>query len=140
MLVYKDYIAHKLGKSILLDTREADSYFGIESDFLSAGNGHIPTSKLLPAPWIWTKAEDQSKEVSWLSWRDARQVAEMASAILGGNKEKEIIVYCGAGGFASPVFFILSEQLGYMNVKFYDGSMQDWTADPDAPVVKYRYE
>ncbi len=140
MFVRKDYIEAKLGKSILVDTREANSYFGIEKDFLSAGEGHIPTSKLLSATWIWTHTEPQSEVATWLSWRDALEVGEMATAILGGNKEKEIIVYCGAGGYASPVYYILSEQLGYMNVKFYDGSMQEWTADPNAPVVKYKYE
>ena len=140
MFVQKGYIETRLGKSILVDTREADNYFGIEKDFTSARSGHIPTSKVLPAPWVWVSAGDQSEEATWLSWRDALEMGEMAAAILGENKDKEIIVYCGAGGYASPVFFILSEQLRYSNVKFYDGSMQEWTADPDAPVVKYRYE
>jgi len=140
MFVQKDYIESKLGKSILLDTREPNSYFGIERDFLSAGDGHIPTSKLLSATWIWTNPQQQSDAASWLSWRDVLEVAEMASTILGNNKDEEIIVYCGAGGYASPVYFILAEQLGYTNVKFYDGSMQEWTADPEAPVVRYKYE
>lgn len=140
IFVQKAYVEAKLGKSILVDTREANAYFGIERGFLSAGEGHIPTSKLLPALWIWTNSEDQAGEPTWLSWMDAPKIGEMATAILGENKEMEIIVYCGAGGYASPVYFILSEQLKYKNVKFYDGSMQDWTADPDAPVVKYKYE
>ncbi len=140
MFVQKDYIEAKLGRSLLLDTREANSYFGIERDFLSAGEGHIPTSKLLSATWIWNNSEQQSEAATWLSWRDAIEVGEMASAILGEDKDKEIIVYCGAGGYASPVYFLLAKQLGYTNVKFYDGSMQEWTADPDAPVVKYKYE
>lgn len=140
IFVQKNYIEAQLGKSILVDTREANAYFGIEKDFLSAGEGHIPTSKLLSAPWVWTISEDQAEEAEWLSWMDASKISEMAAAILGENKEKEIIVYCGAGGYASPVYFILSEQLKYKNVKFYDGSMQEWSADPDAPVVKYKYE
>jgi len=140
IFVQKKYIETKLGKSILVDTREANAYFGIEKDFLSAGEGHIPTSKLLSAPWIWTKSENQPEEATWLSWIDASKIGEMATAILGKNKDEEIIVYCGAGGYACPVYFVLSEQLNYNNVKFYDGSMQEWTADPDAPVVKYKYE
>lgn len=140
IFVQKKYIESKLGKSILVDAREANAYFGIEKDFLSAGEGHIPTSKLLSAPWVWTNSEDQAGEVTWLSWIDASKIGEIATAILGENKDEEIIVYCGAGGYACPVYFLLSEQLKYKNVKFYDGSMQDWTANPDAPVVKYKYE
>jgi len=140
IFVQKEYIEAQLGKSILVDTREANAYFGIEEDFLSTGEGHIPTSKLLSAPWVWTNSGDQAEEANWLSWMDALEIAEMAATILGVNKEKEIIVYCGAGGYACPVYFILSEQLKYKNVKFYDGSMQEWTTDPDAPVVKYKYE
>lgn len=140
IFVLKEYVEAKIGKSMLVDTREPNAYFGIEKDFLSAGEGHIPGSKLLSAPWIWTNPEDQPEEATWLSWMDASTIDEMATAIVGDNKEKEIIVYCGAGGYASPVYYILSEQLEYKNVKFYDGSMQEWTADPDAPVVKYKYE
>ena len=140
IFVQKKYIEDRLGKSILVDTREANAYFGLEKGFLSTSEGHIPTSKLLSAPWIWTRSGDQPEEVKWLSWKDASKIDEIASAILGEDKEKEIIVYCGAGGYASPVYYILSEQLNYKNVKFYDGSMQEWTADPDAPVVKYKYE
>jgi len=29
---------------------------------------------------------------------------------------------------------------GYKNVKIFDGSAQEWTADPDAPVVLYQWE
>ena len=35
---------------------------------------------------------------------------------------------------------ILSQMLGYKNVKSYDGSMQDWGKDPNTPVVKYRWQ
>jgi thiosulfate/3-mercaptopyruvate sulfurtransferase len=54
--------------------------------------------------------------------------------------EEEIIDYCGVGGYASPVWFLLTQVVGYTNVKFYDGSMQEWTADPEAPVTKYKYQ
>lgn len=140
MFVQKDYIETRLGKSILVDTREANAYFGMEKDFSSTRDGHIPTAKVLPALWVWESSDNQSEEATWVSWKDAVEVSEMAASILGRNMEKEIIVYCGAGGYASPVYYLLSEQLGYTNVKFYDGSMQEWTNDPDAPVVKYKYE
>jgi 3-mercaptopyruvate sulfurtransferase SseA len=35
---------------------------------------------------------------------------------------------------------VLTQLAGYKNVKIFDGSMEVWTADPKAPVVKYRYQ
>ena len=61
----------------------------------------------------------------------------MASAVIGEDASEEIIAYCGVGGYASSLWFVLHEVLGYTDVKIYDGSMQEWTADPEAPLVKY---
>lgn len=35
---------------------------------------------------------------------------------------------------AGAWWFLLMEVLGYKNVKNYDGSMEEWTKDPAAPV------
>ena len=51
----------------------------------------------------------------------------MAWKVIGWNRYKEIIAYCGVGGYASTTYFILKEVLGYPNVKFYDGSAREWT-------------
>ena len=53
---------------------------------------------------------------------------------------EEIIDYCGVGEYASPVWYLLTQVVRYKNVKFYDGSMQEWTSDPNTPVTKYKYE
>jgi thiosulfate/3-mercaptopyruvate sulfurtransferase len=140
IFVQKDYVEEKLGKSVLVDTREADSYFGIERDLSTKRPGHIPTSKLLPAPWFWTTLKSESEEKTILIWKDMETIREIAGTVLGEFQDDEIIIYCGVGGYASPVYFLLTEVMGYRNVKFNDGSMQEWTADPGAPVAKYKYE
>ena len=140
MFVSKDYVAERIGKSILVDTRDADVYFGIGQDPTSQKAGHIPGSKVLPAPWFWTRTDVGEKEKSCLMWKSISKINEIGLAVLGENGDREIIIYCGVGGYASPVFFVLTEVIGYRNVKFYDGSMQEWTADPEAPVTKYRYQ
>lgn len=140
MFVSKDYVEENIGKSILLDTREADSYFGIKQDPSSLRPGHIPTSKLLPAPWFWTTLKDKGGAETYLMWKDNSTINEIALTVLGDKMNAEIIVYCGVGGYASPVYYVLTEVVGYTNVKFYDGSTQEWTADPDAPLTKYKYE
>jgi thiosulfate/3-mercaptopyruvate sulfurtransferase len=70
----------------------------------------------------------------------------MAAGVVGrqvcgwwGCLPREIIVYCGVGGYASTNYFVLSEVLGYENVKIYDGSAQEWTW-ADNPVNLYEWE
>lgn len=45
-----------------------------------------------------------------------------------------VIAYCNTGQAAATDWFVLSEILGRPGVTLYDGSMSDWTQDPDRPV------
>ncbi len=140
IFISKEYVENNLGKTTLIDTRDCDTYFGLGTDYSSKRAGHIPTAKVLPAPWFWRTAKAENGEFSYLVWKDAEEIKEIALTVLGENMDEEIIDYCGVGGYASPVWFLLTQVVGYTNVKFYDGSMQEWTSDPEAPVVKYKYE
>jgi thiosulfate/3-mercaptopyruvate sulfurtransferase len=140
IFVSRDYVEGKVGKSTLVDTREADTYYGIGHDPSSKRAGHIPTSKNLPAPWFWAANVDKAVVTTCMTWKDTSAIREIALTVLGKDGDEEIIIYCGVGGYASPVYYVLTEVIGYTNVKFYDGSMQEWTADPEAPVTKYKYE
>jgi thiosulfate/3-mercaptopyruvate sulfurtransferase len=140
MFVTKDYVEKKIGKSTIVEAREADIYFGLVQEPWTARAGHIPSAKDLPAPWFWTFAQDKKGAITYGTWKDANVIREMALAVLGENASKEIIVYCGVGGYASVDWFALTQMIGYTNVKFYDGSMQEWSADPEAQVIKYRYQ
>jgi thiosulfate/3-mercaptopyruvate sulfurtransferase len=135
MFVSKEYVQDKIGKSIIADARDADVYFGVRlEETWTSRLGHIPSAKSLPAPWLWTFAEGVG------TYKNIDELREMASGIIGKDASKEIIVYCGVGGYASTAWFVLQEVLGYTNVKVYDGSAQEWTRDPEAPVVRYRWE
>lgn len=139
MFVSKDYVEKKIGKSIIVDARDADVYFGVtlEADWTSY-EGHIPSAKCLPTPWLWTFVEVDGVEVG--IYKDTDVLREMASGVVGWHGFfKEIIAYCGVGGYASTTYFVLSEVLGYKNVKIYDGSAQEWTL-LGAPVVLYKWE
>jgi len=140
MFVTKDYVEKKIGKSTIVEAREADIYFGIIQEPWTVRAGHIPSAKDLPAPWFWTFAKDKEGAITYGTWKDGDVIREMALAVLGEDASEEIIVYCGVGGYAGPVWFALTQMIGYTNVKIYDGSMQEWSADPNAPVVKYRYQ
>ena len=140
MFVQKDYVEKKIGKCTILEAREADIYFGIIKEPWTARAGHIPSAKDLPAPWFWSFTKNKEGVISYGTWKETNEIREMALAVLGEDASQEIIVYCGVGGYASPVWFALTQMIGYTNVKLYDGSMQEWSADPNVQVIKYRYQ
>ena len=140
MFVKKDYVEGKIGKSTIAEAREADIYFGIIQEPWTQRAGHIPSAKCLPSPWFWTFEKDKNGVIKYGTWKDINAAREMASAVLGKDTSQEIIVYCGVGGYASPLYYVLTQGIGYKNVKIYDGSMQEWSADPNLQVVKYKYE
>jgi thiosulfate/3-mercaptopyruvate sulfurtransferase len=140
MFVKKDYVADKIGKSTLVDARDPDVYFGLVQEPWAKKAGHIPSAKCLPSPWFWAFVKDKKGVVNYGTWKDANLAREMAFAVIGEDTSQEIIVYCGVGGYASSLYYVLTQVIGYTNVKIYDGSMQEWSAAPKAPVIKYRYE
>jgi thiosulfate/3-mercaptopyruvate sulfurtransferase len=62
------------------------------------------------------------------------QLEKHGFRVVGGDQNREIIVYCDTGRVASMWWFILHEVLGYTNVRNYDGSMQEWAKDPKAKI------
>jgi thiosulfate/3-mercaptopyruvate sulfurtransferase len=131
MFVSKEYVQKKIGKAVIVDAREPIEYFGSFMRPLWARAGHIPTAKCLPTLWIWTEEG---------TYRTIDELREMAFGVVGTDLSKEIIIYCGVGGFSSAWLFLLKQVLGYKNVKIYHGSAQEWTRDPEAPLVSYKWE
>jgi thiosulfate/3-mercaptopyruvate sulfurtransferase len=52
----------------------------------------------------------------------------------GVDQAETIVPYCG-GGIAATTVFLGLAVAGYENVRLYDGSLLDWAADPEAPMV-----
>lgn len=131
IFVTRDYVVKNMGKSMIVDNRTPDVYFGVFLEPSAKRAGHIPGARCLPAPWIFT---DEG------TYKDTAELKEMASGVLGGDKEKEIILYCGVGGYASAWWFVLVKMLGYKNVKIYDGAAQEWTGITELPMAHYIWE
>ena len=110
----------------MFDARDQEVYEGLVIEPFAPRPGHIPSAQSLPAPPIWNVDGTYKSE-------DALRA--MATEVLGYHHRKEIIVYCGVGGYAAGWWYVLSEILGYRKVKIYDGSVQEWAADLDAPLV-----
>jgi thiosulfate/3-mercaptopyruvate sulfurtransferase len=131
MVVSKNYVINKIGKSIILDNRVPEVFFGVTTESWAPKPGHIKSAVNLPAPWVFNQ-DGNIKEQS--------ELERMASGVVGNNKSKEIISYCGAGPYATVWAYILTEMLGYKNVKVYDGSMQEWIMDPVGPIAIYTWK
>jgi len=131
MFITKAYVEKKLGKSIIVDARTPDFFFGVAQEPFTQRPGHIPGAACLPTPWLWTEEG---------TYKNIEEIRAMASGVLGTDKSREIIFYCGVGGYGSTWCFVLREILGYTNVKLYNGAAQEWTADPEAPVARYRWD
>ena len=121
----KAYVLNKIKKIIIADNRTPEDYFGISSK-----SGHIMGAVNLPTPWAF--ATDGT-------FRNKEELSSMAAGVLGSDNSKQIVVYCGVGGYASTWWFLLTQVLGYKNVKLYDGSFEEWSKDPKAPVQHYRW-
>ncbi|MBL4663813.1 MAG: hypothetical protein JKY22_09750 [Flavobacteriaceae bacterium] len=52
------------------------------------------------------------------------------------EKEQEIIVYCHSGVRSAHTTFVLTQLLGYKNVRNYDGSWTEWSRFKEYPVEK----
>lgn len=125
MFVPADYVKQQMGKAVIIDARDTNVYFGVSIEPFAKKAGHIPSAKSLPAPWIWDLNSDNGAYV----YKNSEMLRAMASGVIGQSadpKSQEIIVYCGVGGYASSWWFVLTQVLGYQNVKFYDGSAQEW--------------
>lgn len=127
MFVSIEYVENRIGESVIVDTRDPEVYCGDVHEPWNTQDGHIPTAKNLPAPELFNIKEDGAENAVYITYKKMDTLKEMVSNAVGNNKNKEIIVYCGVGGYSSTAYFVLSEMLGYINVKIYDGSAQEWT-------------
>jgi thiosulfate/3-mercaptopyruvate sulfurtransferase len=125
MFVKKDKVMTAIGKAVIIDTREPDFYEGKKKmDFVSKpgrikGAVNLPPSQAYAGNGI---------------FKSKAELADLVGKAAGTDPVKEIIVYCDTGKVSSSWAFIMTDLLGYKNVKIYDGSLEEWMKDPKAPV------
>jgi thiosulfate/3-mercaptopyruvate sulfurtransferase len=119
-----------LGRSdcILLDVRTVQEYRGevfmMKPPEGSERGGHIPGAVHLEHTL--TLNEDGT-------FKSAEELHNLYSS-QGITSDKEIFPYCAIGGRSAYTWFVLTYLLDYPNVRNYDGSWNEWSRLPQAPV------
>jgi thiosulfate/3-mercaptopyruvate sulfurtransferase len=118
--------------SAMVDVRSPDEYTGKLLHMVNypqegaQRSGHIPGAQSIP----WATAANSDGTF--------KSVEELA-AIYGGKgitPDKQIISYCRIGERSAHTWFVLTELLGYSNVRNYDGSWTEWGNLVGAPIHK----
>jgi thiosulfate/3-mercaptopyruvate sulfurtransferase len=129
---YRDDVAERIGKAGLVDVRSPGEFSG---ELLAPENlpqegaqrgGHIPTAKNIP----WAKAVKEDG-----TFKDVAELKELYGS-QGIQPDRETIAYCRIGERSAHTWFVLTELLGYPNVRNYDGSWTEWGSLIKAPIEK----
>ena len=89
--------------------------------------GHIPGARNIP----WGKAVDQATG-AFLPIEQLRSLYEGQ----GVTPDHDVVAYCRIGERSAHTWFVLTELLGYPNVRNYDGSWTEWGSLVGAPIEK----
>lgn len=111
------------GAEQVLDARGADRVFGEGIDPVHGGqNGRIPGAMNLPFGTVF------NADGTFRSPSELRRLFEEA----GVDMERPLTTTCGSGVTASVLLFA-AHLAGKDDVRLYDGSWQEWEADPETP-------
>ena len=118
------------GTGALVDVRAPREYSG---ELLAPENlpqegsqrgGHIPGARNIP--WATATNEDGT-------FKSADELAELYGA-QDVTADKDIVTYCRIGERSAHTWFVLTELLGYPQVRNYDGSWTEWGSLVGAPI------
>ena len=112
-------------KNILLDVRSKEEYAGHPR---YPRSGHIPNAKW----WEWSQSVDFENA---FSMKNAKVLKSELKNIGLSNLNTPVTLYCQSAHRASQSYFTL-RQLGFKNVKVYDGSMSEYSKMKSAPLNK----
>lgn len=130
----RDYVlqAVQSGSHALVDVRSPDEFSGALNappnlpQEGSQRNGHIPGAANIP----WGQAVNEDG-----TFKSADELSQLYGA-KGVDGARETIAYCRIGERSSHTWFVLSQLLGYENVRNYDGSWTEWGSIVGAPIAR----
>jgi thiosulfate/3-mercaptopyruvate sulfurtransferase len=114
------------GDATLVDARTPALFSGKDKGAKIAAYGHIPGAINVDSDEFYDNKTNRLKPKA--------ELAAIASKIPTGA----VVTYCNTGHWSATDWFVLHELLGRKDVKVYDGSMVEWSMDPQRPVVSDR--
>ncbi len=126
-------LQHVQAHGDLVDVRSPQEYTG---ELLHMENypqegalrgGHIPGARNIP----WSKAANP--DGSFKSPEELRRLYEEENHLAPADN---VITYCRIGERSAHTWFVLTQLLGYQNVRNYDGSWTEWGNLVGAPIEK----
>jgi thiosulfate/3-mercaptopyruvate sulfurtransferase len=125
-------LAQMQDRKPLVDVRSPDEYTGKVlhmANYPQEGaqrGGHIPTAQNIP--WGTAANEDGT-------FKSAAQLREIYGG-KGITPDQPIIAYCRIGERSAHTWFVLTQLLGYPDVRNYDGSWTEWGSLVRAPIER----
>ena len=135
----RDEVQQVIGNEaiVLVDARSEQMYRGEEKPGTQHG-GHIPGAVNLAVQRVF------NPDGSVKGWaipttkpdETFKPVLELQALLdeYGITREREIITYCLRGGVSTHAWFVLTQLLGYPNVREYDRSWAEWGNLEDSPI------
>lgn len=133
LLVDMSYVLGILSDShhSVVDGRPFDQYTGeSQGRVYNTGNAHQRLGHIYGAqsvPW----ADNLEEDGTFKSTEELLELYEAHKIF----RDKTVVTYCNEGFHAAMPWFVLSELLGYEDVRLYDSSMAEWGNLPDTPML-----
>ncbi|NNC50349.1 MAG: sulfurtransferase [Flaviramulus sp.] len=114
-----------INEKMILDTRTDDEFSGKRQKSGSFRGGRIPNSKVID----WSNAINYHGNMKLKPHERLFEIYKNFAL-----KNDTLIVYCHSGVRSAHTTFVLTQVLGYKNVKNYDGSWTEWSYFNDLPI------